>query len=152
MFLFGIILKDGIRKCVPWTGYYYHPRGNNKNQSSWRTVTVCADTLCTNTHRKRKWCWNRRSGTRFPWQLLRVHLFLILTVLWWQYPKESPPLTPMVPLFCNTDGIHIKCDANNADKWNFWRICTDKNGMRSLPHGASHGEWKIYAKSVCLTP
>lgn len=24
--------------------------------------------------------------------------------------------------------------------------------MRSLPHGASHGEWKIYAKSVCLTP
>lgn len=54
----------------------------------------------------------------------------------------------MVSLFCNTDGIHDKSDANSADKWNFTAICTDMNGMRSLPHGASHGEWKIYAKKV----
>ena len=51
----------------------------------------------------------------------------------------------MVPLFCNTDDTHIICGANIADKWDFRKICTDKNGMRSLPHGASHGEWKIYA-------
>ncbi|MBS5333929.1 MAG: hypothetical protein KHY62_00195 [Firmicutes bacterium] len=58
----------------------------------------------------------------------------------------------MVPLFCDADGTHNKSDANNADKWNFRMICTNMNDMRSLPHGASHGEWKIYAKSVCLTP
>jgi len=51
----------------------------------------------------------------------------------------------MVTLFRNTDGTHNKSDANSADKWNFRRICTDMNGMRSLPHGASHGEWKAYA-------
>ena len=42
-----------------------------KNQSPCRLITVCADTICTNTRLKRKQYRNRRSGTRFPRQLLR---------------------------------------------------------------------------------
>ncbi len=30
--------------------------------------------------------------------------------------KELPPLTSTVPLFCNTDGTHIKCGAITKEK------------------------------------
>ncbi len=58
----------------------------------------------------------------------------------------------MVPLFCDIDGTHLNSDANCVEKWNESTICTKKNGMRSLPHGASHREQMNTTYGVCLTP
>ena len=58
----------------------------------------------------------------------------------------------MVPLFCDIYGTHLKNDANGAEKWNKSTICTNKNGMRSLPHGTIHLEQMNITYGVCLTP